>query len=407
MKIPPSSLVLVSLLVGGSAPGDWLQFRGSEVSGVVAEGELSPGGLGDEVGGAMTWSAPLPGRGLSSPIVVGGLVVVTCSSGPQQERLHVIAFHEESGKRAWERQFWATGRSMTHGKTCVAAPTPCSDGERIYALFSSNDLICLDLEGKLKWLRGLTVDYPNASNSLGLASSPVVAGGALVVQIENDSDSFAEGVDLETGGKLWRLEREKKANWSSPVLYRDEGGRELVVLQGSAGLDAVDPRTGSVLWSYGGGAATIPSSAVGAGGVIYAPSHGLTALRPGGEVPESLWRDEQQRPGTASPVVAGGRVYSINNAGVLTAAREEDGERLWRLRLEGPFSGSPVVAGDHLYVLSERGVLQVVDLRAPEGEVVSALGVFDEEQVQSSPAIAGGAVFVRGDGQLVRLDGAR
>ena len=100
---------------------------------------------------------------------------------------------------------------MTHTKTSVAASSPASDGERIYALYSSNDLICLDLEGNLKWLRGLTSDYPNASNSLGMASSVVIAAGTVVVQVENDSESFAAGIDPDTGINRWKIDRPKKA----------------------------------------------------------------------------------------------------------------------------------------------------------------------------------------------------
>ena len=106
---------------------------------------------------------------------------------------------------------------MCHEKTCVAAPTPVSDGESLYILFSSNDLICLDLKGQLRWLRGITVDYPNVSNSLGMASSPVWVDGVLVVQVENDSQSMALGVDPRTGKNLWKLDdRPKGANWTSP-----------------------------------------------------------------------------------------------------------------------------------------------------------------------------------------------
>jgi len=124
-------------------------------------------------------------------------VIVTCSSGPLQEQLHVFCIDAATGKIRWERRFRSTGRTMTHDKTSVAAPTPCSDGKLIYALFSSNDLFCLNLDGELQWLRGLTYDYANASNSLGLASSPVVAEGTLIVQSENDSESFAVGLSTE------------------------------------------------------------------------------------------------------------------------------------------------------------------------------------------------------------------
>src|SRR4029434_7476481 len=88
----------------------------------------------------VAWKTDLPGQGLSSPILVGDRVFLTCSSGLKQQRLHVVCVNSADGSRRWERQFWATGRSMCHEKARVAAPTPVSDGQRIYALFSSNDL---------------------------------------------------------------------------------------------------------------------------------------------------------------------------------------------------------------------------------------------------------------------------
>lgn len=161
--------------------GDWRQFRGPQGTGVSDEANL-PTVLDAKKN--IAWKIPLPGRGLSSPIIVGDRIFVTCSSGARQERLHVICFNAKDGTKRWERQFWATGRTICHEKISVAAPTPASDGERIFAIFSSSDLICLDLDGNLLWLRGLMRDYPNASNSLGLSSSPVVADGTLVTQVE-------------------------------------------------------------------------------------------------------------------------------------------------------------------------------------------------------------------------------
>ena len=317
-------LLVLAPVVSGA---DWLQFRGSDSSGYVEDDPRLPDVLDEQ---NIAWQKPLPGRGLSSPIVVGERVVVTCSSGPDQERLHVLCFSDSDGELLWERQFWATGRTMAHEKTCVAAPTPASDGERIFALFSSNDLICLDLEGNLKWLRGLTQDYPNASNSLGLASSPVVVGDTLVVHIENDSQSFAAGIDASTGQNRWRKERTKRANWSSPVVFGDR-----VALQGSEGVDVLVPATGEIEWHFGSGASTIPSSAVG-GGKLFVPSDGLAAVHydSSTKAVEVSWTEGSLRPGTASPVFAGDKVYVITSAGVLNCADASDGERLWRIRLE-------------------------------------------------------------------------
>ena len=164
------------------------------------------------------WRVDLPGRGLSSPIIVDQKVLVTASSGPNQETLHILCFSVKNGQKRWERKFKATGRTICHEKTCVAAPTMVSDGKLVVAQFSSNDIFCLDLNGKLKWLRGLTFDYPNAANGLGMSSSPVISNGVLVAQVENDAESFTCGLNLTNGTTIWKKDRPRGANWTSPSI---------------------------------------------------------------------------------------------------------------------------------------------------------------------------------------------
>ena len=382
-------------LATGVSAADWPQFRGPTSNGLSTEAGVPWKLDGPE---ALAWSVPLPGRGVSCPIVVGDRVFVTAASGPRQEQLRVLCFHTRDGSLRWERQFWATGRTMCHEKTSVAAPTPASDGERVFAIFSSNDLFCLDLDGNLLWLRGLTRDYPNVSNSLGMSSSLVVADGVLVAQVENDTESYTLGVDVRDGTNRWRLDRPKLANWTSPVLL-SEGGRPLVALQSGKGLAAVEPATGKVVWNYSEGASTIPSGAP-AGGIVLVPSSGLTALQTeaGLAAPRQLWRAAQLRPGTSSPAVVDGRVYVLNDAGVLNCGEAATGKRLWQLRLKGPFSASPVIAETHLFAVNEKGLLQVVDLTAPEGAVVSERDL--GQGVLATPAIAGQALFARSDAAL-------
>ena len=394
-RVPVNATAVATLMwlaVGASlqAGGDWLQFRGPAGSGVSDHPEsVSPAPK-------VAWEAALPGRGLSCPIVVGDKVFITAASGAEQASLHVLCFEFASGKKLWERTLRATGRTMSHKKTNVAAPTPCSDGSRVFALFSSNDLAAFDLEGNLLWLRGLMLDYANASNSLGMASSPVVVGETLVVQSENDSESLALGIDVKTGENRWRMERPKAANWTSAVVIGDT-----VALQSSKGLTGIDPLTGKVKWDYTDGAATIPSSAV-TREAIYVPSNGITALAPEQDATTQLWRADKLKPGTASPVVAGGALYIINSAGVLVKADLATGDEKWKLRLSGPFSGSPVVSGGRLYVASEKGDLQVVDPAGDaEGKVVHTVAL--DDTILCTPAVSGSALFVRSDSRLWKI----
>jgi outer membrane protein assembly factor BamB len=396
MKALPAALLLA--LAFPVAAGDWRQFRGPHGNGVAEESNL-PAALSER---NLAWKINLPGRGLSSPIIVGDRIFVTASSGPRQQRLHVLCFNATDGAKRWERQFWATGVTLAHEKTSVAAPTPASDGERVFASFSSNDVACFDLDGNLLWYRGLTHDYPRASNSLGMSSSLVVIDGTLIAMVENDADSFTAGLDVRTGENLWKLPRPKMANWTSPYLITATNGPTLVALQSGKGIAAVEPKTGRVVWEYTDGAATIPSGTV-SGGIIFAPSKGLTAILPGvdGQPAAQLWRSGQLRPATSSPVVLDGRVFTLNDAGVLTAGSAIDGSRLWQLRLKGPHSATPVVAGKLLYCVNEAGLLQVVDSTAPEGAIVGELEL--GQVVLSTPSIAHGALYVRSDGTLWKL----
>ena len=402
MRLPLSLTLFALVLAAPTFAEDWPQFRGPDSTG-VGPGAQIPTQL------KIDWSVPLPGRGLASPIVIGAKVFLTCASGPRQERLHVFCFDAASGHKIWERQLQATGRTMTQSKTCVAASTPCSDGRRIFALWSSNDLAAFDLDGNLLWVRGLTTDYPNASNSLGMASSPIIIGETVVVPIENDSESYSLGIDARDGRNLWKLDRPKAANWTSPIPWRaDAHASPVAVLQSSKGLLAIDPVSGSRLWEYTEGASTMSSSVV-AAGVIYASSNGITALapQPSNAAPNQLWRSKQINPSTISPLVLGDRIYSLNGAGVLSAAETKTGDIKWKLRVTGPFSGSPVGADSHVLLVNEKGLVQVVDANAPEGAVIGQLQLSlkpeTKETILCTPALSGHAVFLRTDSTLWRL----
>lgn len=409
-------VLLVFAVAGAGGPelrADWPQFRGPR-SNSVASSELDwPAG---EV--PVAWTAPLAGRGPSSPIVVGQKVFVTASSGVQQDRLHVLAFDAIRGKPLWERQFWATGRCLSHPSSANAAPTPASDGQRLFAFYSSNDLVCLDLDGNLLWYRGLAHDFPRVGNDAGMSSSPLVLGDTVIVQIENQGDSFAAGLDVATGQTRWRLERDPMSAWSSPVAMLGRQPRDAVVLlQNMRKLTAHDPHTGSVRWEY-----TAPcdgiSSAAAADTVVYVPSAGITALdtRRGGNAPELLWKSNQIQPGAASPIVSGERLYAINRGGVLLVANTADGSVLSKTRLTGSFWSTPALVGDRLYAFSHEGLAQVVQLSdfGRAAEVVAKQQLIDPGQntapgeppaevFQSSPAAALGALFVRTDKRLFRL----
>jgi outer membrane protein assembly factor BamB len=380
---------------------DWRQFRGTATNS-VAVGESLPTELSRET---INWEVELPGRGLSGPIIVDGQVVITASSGYSDDRLHIISMDASTGQQQWARQFAATGRTSAHPKMCMATPTPASDGKRIFAMYSSNDFICTDMNGNLQWYRGLGEEFPNASNSLGMSSSPIVMGNTVIAQVESDAEAFVIGVDVVSGETKWRLDRQRKSNWTSPTVLPTDGNRPaLVLLQSFAGITAVNPEIGAELWTYGDGASTVPSATVSDGQIIV-PSNGLTILQPSldGASYEMVRNVKNAKPATASPIVLGGMMFSLNGSGVLSAASVHTGNRLWQLRLHGRFSSTPVVANGHLYCFSEKGMATVVRPTEDDGAIVSQLDM--TETILCSPAVANDALYVRSDGHLWKLSG--
>jgi outer membrane protein assembly factor BamB len=391
------SLPLAGVFAVTAAGADWRQFRGSDSTGVAA-GPAVPQQFGPDRN--LAWKADLPGRGPSSPVVVGGRVFVTASGGPKQDRLYVLAFDAHTGRRLWQRTFWGTGPTASHPKTAMASPTPASDGRRLVALFATNDLVCLDLDGNVLWVRALHEENPGATDGRGLASSPLIVGPTVVVHVENQNTSFAAGIDLETGQNRWRVDRPRELCWSSPIALPGKTPADaLVLLQGSTRLSACDPMTGKEVWGLARDSDAIASSVVG-GGTLFVPGEkGLAALalRPDRGPPKALWESLKLNPVTASPVVFGGRLYSLRGA-ILVSGDVKTGEVRSQLRLKGPFSSSIVAAGGLLYCINEAGVAHVVKPGEKEDTLVESCDLKDT--ILCTPAIADGALYVRSDGHL-------
>jgi outer membrane protein assembly factor BamB len=389
-------------LAGGRAPGgDWPQFRG-------------PGGgcVSDETGLPVKWSetenirwkAELPGRGLSNPVIAGGRVYLTASSGYRDRRLHVLCFDEATGKKLWERQFASTGDTACHPKSCMAAPTPATDGKRVFALFATGDVAALGRDGDLLWYRSLVRDYPKITNQVGMAASPVLHDDVLIVPMDNAGDAFLAGLDAATGKNRWKVEREREINWTTPLLV-GAGDRAAVVFQSETEVAAFEPKTGRVRWKMPTEkGSNIPSPTAG-GGLVFAPGRELLALKPGPDetTPEVVWRSTKLTSGFASPLFHKGRVYAVTGVSV-NCVDASDGKLLWQERVKGPFSASPVIADGKMYVASEEGLVTVLELG--DRPKVLAVNVIDDVFL-ATPAVANGAIYLRSDKYLYCIGGKK
>ena len=375
----------------------WLGFRGD---GTSRASSAAPARLDLGETGNLAWKLDMPGRSVAGPIVVGDLVVTTSSSGQDGEVLHVSGVNLQTGRLAWEQIFRATGRPFCHPTSANAAPSPASDGQRIFAFFSSNDLVCLSLSGELLWYRGLGYDYPKAGNDVGMASSPVVVDGAVIVKVQAQGDSFAAAIDAETGQNLWRIARPQMANWASPLVITRPDDRNEIVIQSREGVIAVDPRSGKTQWSTQEGGSAIPSP-TSAAGLLILPSDEVIALNIGASAtaPEVAWRNNKLSPRNASIVTSDERLYSLKGS-VLVAANLSDGKQIWQKRLAGLGSAwaTPVLSENRLYIFDQSGKGLIVEDQGEDAETIHEIEL--EQSVLGSPAIADGRLIVRGTNTL-------
>jgi outer membrane protein assembly factor BamB len=378
------------------------QFRGLGGTGVSGETGL-PIKWGEKEN--LLWKAELPGRGLSNPVIAGGRIFLTACSGPEQKREHVLCFDARTGKQLWERQLSATGTTLCHPMTCMAAPTPVTDGEHVYALFATGDLVCYAKDGELAWYRSLVGDYPTIGNNVGLAVSPVLHNGMLIVCLENVGESFVAGIDARTGQNRWRLDRPRGINWVTPLLIKNAGRAEVLV-QGPGDLTAHDPLTGKKHWSLTGQSLSSTATPVWADGKIFTAGGKFLAVRPGSETekPVVAWESPKLRTSYCSPLVYRGRVYTLSGDGMVNCADAANGKALWSQRPETPngekYWASPFAAEGRLYIVSQKGTTTVLKLgKTPEVLAVNEL----HDTILASPVASGGALFLRSDKYLYCL----
>ncbi len=403
-RILCSFVVLLALGFQAQANDSWPGFLGPSGNPAIADQVPVTFSVSEDgqPGENVAWRVPLEGRSVSGPIVVDGKVITTSSSGMEERWMEVIAVDEQTGEVVWRRGSKCTGRPYCHPTSANAAPTPCTDGERVYAFFSSNDVVCYDLDGNLQWFRSLTASHPNAGNDIGMSASPVIVDGVLVCSVECQADSFTTGLDAESGETLWEIARTSGSNWSSPRVASDSTGSKAVILQGPNTLTAIDANSGSSLWELDcrcSSSATLLAYKdrlyVPAGGVkTFSLDKATTAPSPG-------WESNRISPGYASFIAGDFGLLGLNRS--ILVCFDAQGERNWNVRLEdaGQFYATPVMVGNHIYCFAMDGKCFVVEATADSAEVVAENEL--RSQVLGTPAAANNALYVRSTDALWKI----
>jgi outer membrane protein assembly factor BamB len=412
---------------------DWPQFRGPRGDGTATAQNLPTrwgGGFGEP-----TWQAEIPGRGWSSPVVIGQSVWLTSAESlalPTIDRQRKL---EHGLYKDFQEQFQAhsavtlyaleinvkTGELLRsielftcedpapiHATNTYASPSPATDGERLFCHFGSLGTVALDLaSGKVVWQERFRLD-----DITGPGSSPALWRDKLILPCDGVDQQFVVALDKRSGQIAWKTPRPKidaegkhRRAFSTPLIV-EHAGREQAIVPGAQWACSYDPSSGEELWrvNFGDGHATIPQPVFRRGLVYICTGYlkpQLWAIRVDGrgDVTDThvAWRYEKQVPEISSPIVVGDEIYFVSSLGVLTCLDANSGRPLWQERLGGNFAASPIAADGKLYFTSQEGVTTVLG-PGPQYSELSRNQLIG--QTMASPAVAGQAILIRADRML-------
>lgn len=389
---------------------DWPGWRGPTGQGQTTEKDL-PLSWGGKDSTNVIWKAPLPGveakaaldLNQSSPVVSRGRVFITASYWPSAKpdpkaipEHHVICYRASDGKQLWDVTVKPGPWLFSDLRGGYTAPTPATDGERVYVAFGSAVLAALDYDGKLVWRQEIT-PY---KFDVAFAASPVLFGENVILQCDQvDKGSRLAAYDRTTGAIKW-LEARPTVGFghSTPVIATINGKPQLLISASNA-IQGADPNTGKVLWSCAAKGDTV--SPVVGGGLVYCDSGrggpGFAVDPTGmGDVTKThlKWKIAKVNEGYSSPVVSGDYLYRLQNPELLKCLRLSTGEEVYSERLGGvSTASSPIATADGIIYLASAGKSYVVKA----GSKFDVLATNDlGDGCPASPAVADGRLFLKG-----------
>jgi outer membrane protein assembly factor BamB len=425
-------------------PGDWPQWRGPLASGLAPDAD--PPTTWAE-GKNVRWKIKLPGRGTSTPIVLGDSIFIqtaipagqkpegaSAATSPEAPRgggrggrggggmgtvaptepyrFVLLCIDRKTGKVRWEK----TAREVVpheghHREHGFSSYSPITDGEHIYAYFGSRGLHCFDLDGNIKWQKDL--GKMQTRNGFGEGSSPALFGDTIVVNWDHEGDDdFIAAFDKKTGEERWRTPRSEATSWATPLVVEHDGKAQVVTCATDR-VRSYDLKTGAQIWEAPGLTAnTIPSPVAGDGLVFCTAGFrgsALYAIKLGrnGNLSDTdaiAWSAKKSTPYVPSPLLYGDRLYfyAANNA-ILSCYDTKTGKPIVDAQriedLEGVYA-SPVGAAGRVYLVGRNGAAVVIKHLDKPGKIeVLATNQLDE-RFDASPAVAGKELFLRGQENL-------
>jgi outer membrane protein assembly factor BamB len=417
---------VLCLICAGTLSANWPQWRGPKSNGSAPDARDLPVNWSQSQN--VLWRTKLPSWSAATPIIWNDYIFVTSAeegfvnlregrrgAGTNPDKIFLMALDRKDGAVRWRKQIDAG--NQLYRKQNSASPSAITDGKNVWIVTGNGKFLCFTMDGNEVWKRDIQADYGRFGLNHGYASTPLLHGDRLYVQVlhgmKTDDPSYVFAVDKNTGKTIWKVERPTDAQSESPDNYAtpqltNVAGKQQLVISGADYVTGHDLDSGKEIWRIGGfnptnnpANRTIASSVVIDGKVFTTSTRGrpFVGFKAGGSGnitgKSELWTNNLGAD-VPTPTTDGKYIYVLVDNGVMNCLEADTGKVVYEgKRLElGTYSASPLLADGRIYATNEDGTTTVVKA-GPNFEIL-AVNKLDNHTL-ASPAAVGNQIFLRTD----------
>jgi outer membrane protein assembly factor BamB len=354
-----------ALTAPAAVAAEWPQWRGPNRDGVVA-GAAAPSAWPKEL--KEQWRVTV-GTGHASPVVSEGRVYQFARQGDDEV---LVALDAATGRDLWKSAGLPVAYEMNpaargHGKGPKS--TPVVSGGRVFTLGITGVLSAHDAKtGKLIWRKDFSKQYPVTSPLYGTAMSPVVEGGLLIAHVGGHDKGALNAFDPATGEVKWSYDADGPA-YSSPIVFQAGGERQVVTFTQKEFV-SVSAATGKLLWKLPAKTMydTNCNTAVAyKDTIIFSPEgKGVVAVRPVKQgatwAAQEVWNNAENELYMSSPVLHGNLLFGLSarKKGQFFALDAATGKTVWQSEGRAGENASLLNLGGTLLALTNDASLIVL-----------------------------------------------
>jgi outer membrane protein assembly factor BamB len=398
---------------------NWTHFRGTNLNG-IAETDNIPLKWDASV---IKWKIEIHDKGHSSPVVYNNQIWVTTAKSDGKE-LYAVCIDFKTGKIIYDiKVFSPVGFESRHSVNTFATPTPCIEKGYVYVHYGNLGTACINTaSGSIVWKR---TDL-KCANIHGAGSSPIIYKNLLILHFDGSDVRYIVALDKSNGKLKWRSDRPTepyepltevgKLAYLTPIIINVKG-KDMLISNGSALCQALDPNTGNEIWRVVDGAETTIAMPFTEKGVLFwytgfnVADDGITytdllAVNPDGKgdiaSTNIIWKKQDKTSDNQmlSPVIKDGLIYTITTMNIMMCIDAVTGEEIWSAHVPSKYNASPLYINGFIWFFSLKG--EILVLKAGRKYEVVAQNQMDSG-IWATPAVLRNSMIVRTQNFLYRI----